>query len=190
MRPVAPPTWIVFAASSSRCARTMPTWPSPSGPGTTKEPSMQSGSSYWEIWYPFGIVGIEVVLAVEDRSLRDPAVESVPELDRPLDRGLVRHGQRTGKRKAHRTRARVRLAAEPGFAAAEHLRVRLELHVDLEPDDRFPLRHARNSFASSSGTSMSPRTSKTARYSSSKPCMRMRQSSRSPASSDSRTSSI
>mgnify|MGYP003694438677 CR=1 FL=1 len=50
-------------------------------------------------------------------------------------------GRRTGKREAHRTRARVRLAAEPALAAAEHLRVRLELHVDLEADDRFPLRH-------------------------------------------------
>src|SRR5436190_3801319 len=37
---------------------------------------------------------------------------------------------------------------------------------------------------------MSPRTSKIARYSSSAPCMRMTQSSRSPASSDRRTSPI
>jgi len=41
---------------------------------------------------PLGIVGIEVILAVEDRALGDPAVEGVPELDRPLDSGLVRHG--------------------------------------------------------------------------------------------------
>ena len=39
-----------------------------------------------------GIVGIEVVLAVEDRALGDPAVERVPKLDRPFHRSLVRHG--------------------------------------------------------------------------------------------------
>jgi hypothetical protein len=46
MRPVAPPTWIVFAASSSRCARTIPTSKSPSSPGTVKVPFTHSGSSY------------------------------------------------------------------------------------------------------------------------------------------------
>ena len=40
----------VFAASSSRCARTMPITRSPSGPGTVKLPAPQMGESYWEIW--------------------------------------------------------------------------------------------------------------------------------------------
>ena len=50
MRPSAPPTWIVFAASSSRCARSIPMTRSPSAPGTSKLPSTHSGWSYWEIW--------------------------------------------------------------------------------------------------------------------------------------------
>ncbi len=57
MRPSAPPTWIVFAASSSRCARSIPTTVSPSAPGTASRPFTQSGWSYWEIWYPFGLSG-------------------------------------------------------------------------------------------------------------------------------------
>ncbi len=55
MRPPVPPTWTVFAASSSRCARTIPISRSPSGPGTTNDPPTQSGESYWEIWYAFGL---------------------------------------------------------------------------------------------------------------------------------------
>src|SRR5947208_390999 len=45
-------------------------------------------------------------------------------------------------RRTHRAGARVGLAAEDVLAAAEHLRPRLQLDVDLEPDHRFPVRHA------------------------------------------------
>jgi hypothetical protein len=48
MRPEAP-TWIVFAASSSRWTRWMRTSPS--------RPAVASGSSYWLIWYAFGLSG-------------------------------------------------------------------------------------------------------------------------------------
>ena len=50
-------TCTFFAASSSRCARTIPTSISPSGVGTARRPSEQRGSSYWEIWYAFGWSG-------------------------------------------------------------------------------------------------------------------------------------
>ena len=49
IRPVRPPTWVIFAASSSRCARTIPTSWSPSGVGTSTLPLMQDGISYCEI---------------------------------------------------------------------------------------------------------------------------------------------
>src|SRR5438093_7976323 len=39
---------------------------------------------------------------------------------------------------AHRTGKRVRRVPEPVRAAAEHLRLRLQLDVDFQPDDRFP----------------------------------------------------
>ena len=57
-------------------------------------------------------VGIEVVLAVEDRALRDRAVEREAELDRLLDRAPVRDRERSGEREAHRACLRVRAAAE------------------------------------------------------------------------------
>ena len=57
MRPPAPPTCTFFAASSSRCARVIPTSRSPSGSGTVNAPFAQSGTSYCEIWYPFGKSG-------------------------------------------------------------------------------------------------------------------------------------
>ena len=50
LRPVEPPACTVFAASSSRWARTMPTISSPSAVGTTNSPGPQSGASYWLIW--------------------------------------------------------------------------------------------------------------------------------------------
>src|SRR5689334_1112817 len=48
---------------------------------------------------------------------------------------MVQHGERAGKREAHRAGVRVRRRAEVGGAVAEGLRSRLELHVHLEPDD-------------------------------------------------------
>src|SRR5262249_41674728 len=83
-------------------------------------------------------VGVVVVLAVEDCALGDLAVERDTELDALLDGPPVRNGQRTRERKADRADVRVRLRAELVRAATEHLRPRLELHVDLEPDDGFP----------------------------------------------------
>src|SRR3712207_9076600 len=52
-----------------------------------------------------------------------------------------RDWQDAGVREADGTRAGVRLLAEGELAAAEHLRLRLQLDVDLEPDDRLPFRH-------------------------------------------------
>ncbi len=49
LRPVPPPTCTVFAASSSRWARTNPT-SNGSSPGTLSRPPTQSGLSYWLIW--------------------------------------------------------------------------------------------------------------------------------------------
>ena len=84
-----------------------------------------------------GEVGIEVVLAVEDRARRDLAAQRHPHHD-PVDHGLgVGHRQRAGQAEADRAGARVGLLAEAQLAAAEHLRAGLELDVDLEADDGF-----------------------------------------------------
>ena len=89
-------------------------------------------------------VGIEVVLAVEDRALGDLAAEAEAEQHRHLDRALVRHGQRSRVRQAHRARAGVLGRAVLELAAAEHLRPRLQVDVDLEADDRFPAHRSRS----------------------------------------------
>jgi hypothetical protein len=83
-------------------------------------------------------VGVEVVLAGEDGTGRDLAAEREPELQRPFDRLPVRHGEGAREAEADRAGLGVLGRAEPGRAAAEHLRARLELDVDLEADDGLP----------------------------------------------------
>src|SRR5436190_7930747 len=84
------------------------------------------------------VVGIEVVLAVEDRVRRDLAPERETKEDRPLDRLPVRHRQRARQCEADGARVRVRRVEVRHPAAAEHLRLRLQVNVDLEADDRLP----------------------------------------------------
>ncbi len=92
-----------------------------------------------------GEVGIEVVLAVEDRPRGDLAVERQTHHQPVVDRLRVDGRQRARKPEADRARARVGLLAEAQLAAAEHLRVRVELDVDLQADDGLELRHMRGS---------------------------------------------
>ena len=70
-----------------------------------------------------GHVGIEVVLAMELAPARDVAFDSKPAEHRGLDGVLVGHRQCSGQAEAHRADARVGLAAELDWAAAEHLGV-------------------------------------------------------------------
>jgi hypothetical protein len=57
MRPVAPPTCSDLPVSSSRWTRSMPTRMVEPPTSTSRYPSVQSGSSYWEIWKFFGMSG-------------------------------------------------------------------------------------------------------------------------------------
>jgi hypothetical protein len=84
------------------------------------------------------------VLAVEDRVLGDVAAEGVTEQDRHLDRLCVRDGQRPGMGEADRAGAGVLGRKVLELAAAEHLRPRLQVDVDLEADDRFPAHLSRS----------------------------------------------
>ena len=83
------------------------------------------------------IVGIEVVLAVEDGTGSDLAAQGESDLDAVLDRLRVddRKASRVGQ--ADRAGVDVGVVAERELAAAEHLRPRSQLDVDLEADDRF-----------------------------------------------------
>src|SRR5206468_962548 len=82
--------------------------------------------------------------SMEDSPLGDCAVEREAELDGLFDRPPVGHGQRAREREAHGARLAVRLATEAIAATAEHLRLRLQLDVDLQPDHGLP-RHLRRS---------------------------------------------
>ena len=85
------------------------------------------------------VVGVEVVLPAEDRARGDLGAEREAELDRPLDRRAIRDGERAGMGQADRAGARVLGRAEAGLAAAEHLRPRLQVDVDLQADHRLPV---------------------------------------------------
>ena len=82
------------------------------------------------------VVGIEVVLAVKDRARGDLAAEREADLDAVLDRLLVHHREAAGVGEADRAGVDVRVVAEGELAAAEHLRLRPQLDVDLQADDR------------------------------------------------------
>src|SRR6202012_438985 len=64
------------------------------------------------------VVGIEVVLAVEDRARRDLALERDPDLQRGADRLFVGDGQDARVGEADRAGVDVRLVAEGERAAA------------------------------------------------------------------------
>jgi hypothetical protein len=82
-----------------------------------------------------GQVGIEVVLAVEDRPRGEVAAERQTDHQAVVDRLGVGDRQRPREAEADRAGARVRRLAEAQRAAAEHLRPGGELDVDLQPDD-------------------------------------------------------
>src|SRR4029453_7225142 len=77
-------------------------------------------------------VGIEVVLAVEDRPGRDVALERRRDHQGVADRMLVDRRQTAGMPETDRTCVDIWLVAEGGGTAAEHLRLGGGLHVYLE----------------------------------------------------------
>src|SRR5665811_2593699 len=87
------------------------------------------------------VVGIEVVLAGEDRARRHLALERRGDLQPVADRLLVDRGQDAGMGEADRTGMDAGLVAEGELAAAEHLRPGRELDVDLQPDHGLELSH-------------------------------------------------
>src|SRR5262249_51203889 len=86
-----------------------------------------------------GEVGVEVVLAVKEGALGDLALERQPDHDPEVNGAGVEHGQRTREAQAYRAGVDVWRVAEGQRTAAEHLRPRRELDVDLQADDRLPV---------------------------------------------------
>ena len=77
-------------------------------------------------------VRVEIVLAVERRMAIDLAAEHESAHDCKLDRFLVHDGKSARIAQTHRTHIGVRLATGLQQAAAEHLRVRLQLNMSLK----------------------------------------------------------
>src|SRR6185436_3778369 len=83
-------------------------------------------------------VGIEVVLAGEDRARIDLAVDGETELDGALDGSAIHHRQHARQGNVDRRSLAVWRGAESGRGAGEHLAARRELRVRLDADDDFP----------------------------------------------------
>ena len=82
-------------------------------------------------------VGIEIVLAGENRLLVDRAVERQGRLGGKVDRPAVQDRQRPREPQAHRAHAGIRGMSETRAAAAENLRICEEPGVYFEPNDGF-----------------------------------------------------
>ena len=139
MRPEAPPAWMSLPASSSMCTRVMPTRRVLAVLQLhVQVPADAQRQVVLRDLVGLGQIGIEVVLAVEDGALRDPAVERQSDARGVLHRLLVGHRQHARVPQADRADLRVGRLAEGDLTAAEHLGAGVQLHVDLEADDRFP----------------------------------------------------
>ena len=88
-------------------------------------------------------VGVEVVLAVEDRARRELRLERHPDHQAEVHGARVRHRQAPRQAEADRAGVRVGGISERQLAAAEHLRAGLQLDVDLQADHGLELAHRR-----------------------------------------------
>ena len=86
---------------------------------------------------PLGEVGVEIVLPGEEALPVDPAVGRQGHLHHELHDLLVEDGQNPGHPEADGAGVGVGRRPELRGAAAEDLRLREELGMDLQPDDRF-----------------------------------------------------
>ena len=86
------------------------------------------------------IIRVEIVLTVPGAALGDLGADDEAEEDGLLDRLAVHHGQRSRKAEDHGVDLLVRLLAETPGGGSEDLGAGVQLHVDLEADDDFPIR--------------------------------------------------
>ena len=89
-----------------------------------------------------GQVGVEVILAREDRAPRHAGVDCQPEFHRHAYRLGIEHGQHAGISQIDQVGLRVRRRPVGGGRAGEDLRAGQQLGMDLQPDDGLPLHQA------------------------------------------------
>ena len=87
-----------------------------------------------------GIIRVEIVLPVPGAALRDLCAHDEAEEDGFFDRLAVHHRQRAGEAEDDRVDLLVGLLAETPGGGREDLGAGVQLHVDLETDDDFPIR--------------------------------------------------
>ena len=133
------PSCRLLPASSSRCTRVMPIRFGPFARLDFDVAVLGQRLVVLRNLVALGQIGIEIILAREDRGLVDLAVQRRRGQHRKLHRLLVQHRQRAGQSQAYRTDIGVRRIAKAGRAAAEDLGLRQQLDVDFESDDRLVL---------------------------------------------------
>src|ERR1700730_17634749 len=79
-------------------------------------------------------IGIEIILAVEDRAQVDLGLKAQSRAHRLGHAFLVNDREHAGHRGVDERDIAVRLIAEPGRGAGEQLRIRYDLDLDLHPD--------------------------------------------------------
>src|SRR4051812_3305111 len=84
-------------------------------------------------------IGIEIILAVEDRQRVDGRVDAEPGLHRLLDAAAIDHRQHARHAGIDRRHLAVRRGAEGGGRTREELGLGDHLGMDLEPDHDLPL---------------------------------------------------
>ena len=131
MRPLAP-RWISLAASSSRCTRWMRT-------SAERAAAAQRLVVLGDL-VALRQVGVEVVLAVEDRARRELAAEREPDHQAEVDRARVDDRQRARAGRGRPGRCACSAGRRSDSSQPQNIFVaRRELDVDLQADDRLEL---------------------------------------------------
>ncbi len=86
-------------------------------------------------------VGIEIILAREDRPRCDLRIDGEAEFDRHAQRLAIEHRERPRIGEIHQIRLRVGRRTVCRGRAREYLRARRQLRMDFETDDDFPVTH-------------------------------------------------
>ena len=88
-----------------------------------------------------GEIGVEVVLARENRFRRHLPVNRQAEPNRTIYSTFIEYRQHPGQGEIHCVRLHVRLGAKSRRTPGKYLRFRQQLYVRLDADDDFPLFH-------------------------------------------------
>ncbi len=129
---------MLLPASSSKCARMMPTrFGSKASLGIAdfQIAVVRKRQIVLADLIALGQVGIVIILAVPLGERRDLAIQRHGRLQRQFERLAIHHRQRAGHADADRARLRVRRRAELRAAPAEQLALGEQLHVHFQADD-------------------------------------------------------